>query len=783
MNHKNKNNTTNNTLLNTDVASVFVVQNSRKRPFIEQFEHTSINFTQKALGTILGFFIVRDESPSSENIVNFLASEVKKQYFLPTEKPVEEKFESALHRVNRALEEIANIGNVSWMGTVEGAVCVVNENSIHFSVAGDAHILLLRNDTLIDISEGLASEDAINYPLKTFVDISSGDICAHDKIIITSHELLDLISFEELQKNAIRMGEKSFIQFIETALTNECAIASALIIDITNSDTPTIIPEIPEKKEVPENFFGANAFNSIEEKDEQKHNITIEEEIDIDKFTEETPKEYIDPRTGHIHIQGDEELPKSPTFFEELFEKYVDIKENFKEFSQKQIRSISKKISSIKKNKIETEDVLDKIETEKNASEENVLKQKNIRQQAKKQEIATQIKKQIYHIYDILKNLIKKTYIHSVNLITTVKEKAKNRKPEKDIEEETENEELRYSFSYSQELSSEKTKKRNFLPHISKIKDTWNSMEKNTKLFALAIIACIIIIPFVFALFSNKKKTDTAEVHMEETELTEPVLQPESKKQDIKEIPSDPITLHKTSEALYTFVLKDTPIGIEKNAIHIFENDQESFPVPNNAGKIVHAAAMDDLNMIFFITDKNKLYSFSPVAKKYSEQPNFPEIDYTKINLLSTFMTYLYILDDKKIMRHTRIEGGFDEGKKWLKKDINLSGATSFSINDEIFITHNNDIIKLSEGKKNRYSKDDAIKNVSLSYTAEEMKYIWIIDKDAKMLYKVKKSKGNIVDQYAHNIFASATNFSVSEKNNEAYITTTKEIFKISLKK
>ena len=343
---KNKQSKNKSTLISTDVSNVFVVKNSKRRAFIEQFNYTSVNFTQKELGTILGFFIVRNNSPLSENIVNFLASEIKKHYFSPVQKPIEEKFESTLHHINRALEELANIGNVEWLGTIDGAVCAIDHTSIHFSITGNTHILLLRDNTLINISEGLASPEAADYPLKTFVDISSGDMRVGDKIIITSQELFDLISFEELQKNAIRMGQKNFIQFIETVLTNECAIASATIIDVYEN-THSSTAAMPQETEVAvdHNFFGAPI---LEKSDSES--VIMDEPINIDELTIEPIGEYTDPRTGHIHMQGTDEIIEKPTLFESFSENAEDFFDTLKERSAKQKRALSKKISSMTKN-------------------------------------------------------------------------------------------------------------------------------------------------------------------------------------------------------------------------------------------------------------------------------------------------------------------------------------------------------------------------------------------------------------------------------------------------
>ncbi|MEA3323467.1 MAG: hypothetical protein U9Q12_04565 [Patescibacteria group bacterium] len=342
MKQKKENCTNENTLLDINVSDVFVVKNAKNRAFIEQFNYSSVNFTQRDLGTILGFFAVRDNASSSENIVNYLASEVKKQYFSPIQKPLEDKFESTLHHINRVLEEIANVGNVEWIGHVDGAVCVIDHTSIHLSVSGNAHVLLLRDNILQDISEGLASEEAAQYPLKTFIDIASGELCAHDKIIITSQELLDLIPFEELQKNAIRFGQENFIQFIQTVLTNECAIASTTIIDISQKEG--VQPhKITSPTEVPPNLFGADAFD----KKETEADIIspIDEEIDIEDILDEKPEEYTDEKTGHIYIQGSDEIIENETTISALKEKCSDFFDTCKDTTKKHKKTFSKKIT------------------------------------------------------------------------------------------------------------------------------------------------------------------------------------------------------------------------------------------------------------------------------------------------------------------------------------------------------------------------------------------------------------------------------------------------------
>lgn len=753
MDQENNKNRNDHTLLNTDVSSVFVVQNSRNRPFIEQFEHTSINFTQKDLGTILGFFIVRDNSPSSENIVNFLSSEVKKRYFAPTEKPVEDKFESTLHHVNRVLEEIANIGNIGWLGTIEGIVCVIDDTSIHFSVTGGAHILLLRNNTLINISEGLASEDASNYPLKTFVDISSGDICPDDKIIITSRELLELVSLEELQKNAVRMGEKNFVQFIETVLTNECAIASATIIDVMQAEVPRSIAQPSEIKEPPSNFFGANSFTSDDT--DMLPTATITDLINEDEDAEEPPKEYTDPRTGHIHIQGDDEILEKPNFYENFSEKCGDIFDGTKNFIVKKIRLLSKKITPKNKDHItqqahDTQDRSDATYTVQSLYEQ----------------VIDRTKKYANFLFIGTKIAIHKFFFFAKNLTLKIRSFKQKTHPQK-------------------EISFPTKKKTHILPQMSKITNLWQTMSKNAKLSALGIIVIIVVVPLFLSVFTNKDSSE----NKEQTPSIEQQVAQEDAPNEIastslttNSIPN-PETLYQSPDTLRVVYVGDVPIGIEKSTIHTFDDTQKSFPLPDDSGNISQIAVMNDLNLIFIVTDTDKLYSFSPIAKKYQQQNNIPTFDHTKIIGVSTYLTYLYVLDDTMITRHTRIENGFDEGKEWLKEEIDFSDTTSIAINEEIFTTQDNNIAKFAEGKKQRYTKDASIENASLVYTNDDLNYIWILDTQNATLYKTDRETGKIIDTFSHSDLANNTSLAVDEKNDVVFTTTPDKTLRFSLKK
>ncbi len=778
MKQKNKNCIDEHTSLDIDVSNVFVVKNSKQRAFIEQFNYNSVNFTQKDLGNILGFFIVRDDSPSSENIVNFLASEVKKKYFSSTEKPTEEKFELTLHHINRALEEIANIGNVDWLGTIDGVVCVVNDTSIHFSVTGNANIFLLRDNILLNISEGLASTEASENPLKTFVDISSGDLCPHDKIIITSQELLDLVSIEELQKNAIRFGLDNFIQFIETALTNECSLATTTIIDIAQKNNPQTQIKPVTYKDVPKNIFGADAFDTEEVTPPTDVTQDVDEQMDVDDLTLQEPVEYTDPRTGHIHIQGNTEPIKEMTSTEKIQESWNNFIETLKETTSKHSHTISKKVSNLKNKETIKPEKLPQSQTN-NSSEEfdnyeniNITTKENSSATTKKKfsNVQKKTRNAVYKLCTITKKTAKNTSSACINFITNLK----NHK------------QITIDSTLSSSIDKiDDSKKHSILPSVHNITKLWRNMNIQTKLITIGILAFTIITPLLFFKLSNTSKNEDIQTSATEQEvLTKDMeessnLPKDSTSQDTIEDPT--ILLEDTDTTSATFI-NDRQIGITKDAIIIFDrNKNDSFSIPKNAGEIELVTPMDDLDLIFLLTTKNELYSFSPSTKKFTKQENIPTLDHTKIKELGTFMTYIYTMDNSMIKRFTRQDGGFSDGKDWLAKTTDLSQATTLAIDDDIYTASDGKITKFTKGQESSFSQSANIKNIFLIYTTEDTRYMWLLDTENNKLFKVKKGSGKKIEEFTHTDFAQATSFIVDEKRNEAIISTNDKILSFAL--
>ena len=307
--------------LSTSVTEILVANGRSFQPFIRTFSYTGENVTKAGLGTLVGVFEIDDQTEDSAYIVNFLASVAKKEYFSNPRRGAIESFEAALHKINLALAELVKHGNVTWLGKLHGALGVLEKNNLHFSVTGQAKILLLRGENLADISDGLASDESSVHPIKTFVEVSSGRLMADDQALLTSPELLALFSLEELTRHAVRMDRERFTQFLKTALVNELDMAGLIITDVHEATTlPTPAPtEQPTSvaKAAPvrvNNVFSQSAFTA-----KKPSEVPSVEDVLIEQHIEK--EEYIDNKTGHIYVQGDTpEIKDQHPFIETLGE-------------------------------------------------------------------------------------------------------------------------------------------------------------------------------------------------------------------------------------------------------------------------------------------------------------------------------------------------------------------------------------------------------------------------------------------------------------------------------
>lgn len=747
--------------------------NNKLKPYIEVFNYQPENITQQPLGILAGFFEIREYTEDSAYIVNFLNSVAKKEYYLNPKRSVPESFDCALHKINIALSEVAKHGNVNWLGKLDSAICAFEKNSIHFTVTGNAQIFLWRKGILTNIAEDLSSEIIDPHPLKTFTNVSSGRLEKNDRVIITSGDILNILSPSDIQKNIARFDNDKFCQFLKTAISNELDVAGAIVVDIKEPEKikKKAILKIQTKKE-PVNVFSGESFIKKENKATAAIKTNNKKESLLkDNVTDD--KEYTDEKTGHIYIQGEENKEDEISLISEKIQIIKDILSDvvysIKIFILKQISNVwkkikfvfsiiknykySEKLSSLKSsvNKRYTrDDITDKAVIRKVTAEKKYPESQLVNND--KDETSFSMVENYHSIVFKIKLWFKKYRVRSSTKKSSPIEKT---------------------------YSSEKIK---ITPSIEKIKQLFSRFSIRHRIYAVGLICIIIVTPFVFSkITSNQEKIET----IQQTEIIQELTEEEIYSEEInisfiKQIEK----ISSIENGVAIFSLEDSLFTVtDKNVISLEAKENNEFAWPEEYGEGIAATYMADLGKIFIATNNRSVISFSPVSKKFEDNTiSLP--DNINIELLSTYLTYLYIADrsSNEIYRYPRAEGGFGEKSNWLRQNIDLSNATSMSIDENLYISFGNSLEKYFQGKKEAFTVTNTKTPISFDivYTNIDLSNIYILDKLNSRIVVIGKD-GSIIAQYHNDSIKSSIGFSVDERSDKAFILTEDEVDSLSL--
>lgn len=690
--------------INIAISPLFIVNNSRLKPFNELFNLAPANVVQQSLGHLFGFFQISNLDDEAAYIVNFLSSVVKKEYYINPKRSVEDSFDLALHKINVALSELAKNGNISWMGYLDAAVCAVSGYRFCFSVCGRAHVLLLRDGLLSDISEGLSEGNEDLNPIKTFVNVSAGNLIPGDKVIITSSQIFNIFSLAEIKKNALRFKPEKFIQFLHTALVNELEIAETLIIDVFEKEKAVktkINGQEKEKKQNLNNFFSAQTFSEPAKSAEQ---LPIREKG--------SASDFVDEKTGHIYVQEEEKNLGRETWMKKFYiiasEAITDFLQFLKKKSRKLLIAAKLKIISFRKNKLE------------------ILKAEQTIQQS----AATSEEKRKFQ--DFLERLKK----------------------------------IKPCFFTAKRL----------LPSISKIKHSYSQLKKEQKVASLIALLAIFVLPLVIIKIKKSQIPSSLPTEIQ-TEVTLRQKMSNEKNIDLNAIVSSFYSEEKIKTANK---VKDALVLATTEKLIVFEAEKKLIEInlPSDSLPVISAAEMNSLNLLFLLTDKQKIFSFSPTTRQVIEQKiSFPEN--ARVLTINAYTTYLYTLDSAKnaIYRYPRAEGGFGAGVSWLKEAINSQEIKDLAIDESIYLVTENEIIKLFKGKREtafNFENSATPFNFDKIFTNTETKNLFVLDSRHARVAVFSKN-GELIRQYFNETMLGAKDLVVDEKNNKAYLITSDE--------
>jgi hypothetical protein len=229
----------------------------------------------------------------------------------------------------------------------------------------------------------------------------------------------------------------------------------------------------------------------------------------------------------------------------------------------------------------------------------------------------------------------------------------------------------------------------------------------------------------------------------------------------------------------------DSVVAVTKeNVIVINGQEQKEHPLPEEAKNPVKATYMEDLALVFIITDKNNVVSFSPVSSRFAA--NTINIEGNPSSLfIGTYMTYLYVLDpaNSEIYRYPRATGGFGEKTAWLKDKIMLSPVNDMIIDENIYCAIDEEVVKLFKGSRQDFQLEQSNTPIKFNriYTSLNSQFFYALDFENSRLVKYDKASGSIIKQYFSEKIKNAISFSVNNQDTTAYVATSDSLISIAL--
>lgn len=310
-------------------------KSSGKEGFSLSLVYTPERLEEKTHGSL--YFVIDIHSPSSlaPDIGYNLIDIIKEEFYRDLSKTPSQSFESALKAANEEFSAIAKEGEKSWLGKTNIVISVITKNKLLAVARGTSEMHLWRNGKIMNLSEGMYTPGETYRPEETLTNIIEGDLSVGDKLIFSTAELFYYLSVEKLKRLVEANSPAGAAKEIATQLRNESDIYRTNVI-IAEFSLPELIDA--DEEIIPED----NWITQIEK--------------DVPAETEKTVK----PIFGGFSVRKETTaIADSNPFEETLSEKTEPIKQrkvtgmaqelDMQEENNKDIESSTTKMSALSK--------------------------------------------------------------------------------------------------------------------------------------------------------------------------------------------------------------------------------------------------------------------------------------------------------------------------------------------------------------------------------------------------------------------------------------------------
>jgi len=213
----------------------------------ESFCYEPENVYERRLGSLYMVGELKNTLPQNLKLISNLAGLIKSKFYAFPIISLDRSLGESLKRVNEFLTEEVKKENTSWLGNLSFVLISLKNFDLNFTKVGDLKILLFRGGQITDIGERLEFQEIEPYPLKVFQNIVSGKLTEGDLIFVSSKEVFDFFSKENLINEIAQIPiEKSF----EKELKKILKLKEKLLLEISGICLLVFLkPEVLPKEE------------------------------------------------------------------------------------------------------------------------------------------------------------------------------------------------------------------------------------------------------------------------------------------------------------------------------------------------------------------------------------------------------------------------------------------------------------------------------------------------------------------------------------------------------
>jgi len=157
------------------------------------------NKEQRDHGVIYFIIEILYNDPTIGRVAKIIEKTIIDKYYESLDDGLE-SFEAALKAVNEKLSTLADEGEIGWIGKINSTVAILEKNVLHITQVGTVEAYLIRDGKITHITENLSAPSERPNPLKTFVNIASGDLNIGDRVILSTSELFYHFSLDDLRR-------------------------------------------------------------------------------------------------------------------------------------------------------------------------------------------------------------------------------------------------------------------------------------------------------------------------------------------------------------------------------------------------------------------------------------------------------------------------------------------------------------------------------------------------------------------------------------------------------